>query len=880
LSGFPDEEIEIALDKSTLRKFDLSLSQIANALRTTNLDITGGTIKGTQEEMLIRSRNKQYDAKDLQNIVVFTRPSGQTIRLKDVGEVRNRWADSPSRAAFNGINSVEITVNNTDQEDLLSTCAFVNNYVKEYNASNDHMRLDVITDFSITLQQRKDLLFENGLLGFFLVLILLTLFLNLRLAFWVAIGIPVSFAGMFILATYFGITINVISLFGMIVVIGILVDDGIVIAENIYAHFERGKPLLRAALDGTVEVIPSVVSAVLTTIIAFSSFFFLDGRAGDFFSEMSFIVIATLAVSLIEGLLFLPTHLSHAKLERNAKMNPVQSAATKALFRFRDKIYAPFLRWSLHNKIITISFFFAIMFVTFGAIGGGIIRTQFFPFIERDNINISLDMPAGTNEAVTQKWIDHIESTVWAVNEQYKSEREDSLDVVRAIQKNIGPISSKARLNVILLDSETRLTPSYLIQNDIRKAAGEIEGADNVSFGGVQAFGKPISISLVSYDLVELKAAKEALKAKLKRMDALTDVIDNDQKGIREVTLELTDKARYLGLTPGAVMTQVRETFFGAQVQRLQRGEDEVKVWVRLDEKDRKQLWDLEELLITTPQGNVPLRELATYTIERGTVNINHLDGQREYRVESDLSSPNGSAPALLSQIKADILPEIFAKYPSVSARYEGQQKESQKTQDSSQTVMPLIFFLIILTITFTFRSLVQTIMIMLLIPLSLTGVAWGHWLHGMPMSILSFLGVVALIGIIVNDSLVLVSKYNINVKSGEKVYDAIFNAGISRFRAIFLTTVTTIAGLAPLIFETSFQAQFLIPMAVAIAYGIGFATMLTLVVLPSMMALVNDARVLMRHIWTNEKPTREEVEPAIKEMKSEQYFKELNNAE
>jgi len=880
LSGFPNEEIEIALDKSTLRKYNLSLSQIANALRTTNLDITGGTIKGTQEEMLIRSRNKQYDAQELQNIIVYTTPLGQTVRLKELGKVQNRWADNPARAAFNGINSVEISVNNTDQEDLLSTCAYVNNYVKEYNESHDHMRLDVITDFSVTLQQRKDLLFENGLLGFFLVLILLTLFLNLRLAFWVAIGIPVSFAGMFVLATYFGITINVISLFGMIVVIGILVDDGIVIAENIFAHFEKGKPLLRAALDGTVEVIPSVVSAVLTTIIAFSSFFFLDGRAGDFFSEMAFIVIATLAVSLIEGLLFLPTHLSHAKLERNAKKNPVQSFATGLLFKFRDKLYSPFLRWSLNNKIITISFFFAVMFITFGAMGGGIIRTQFFPFIERDNLSISLDMPAGTNEAVTQKWIDQIEANVWEVNSQYKSQREDGLDVVKAIQKNIGPISSKARLNVILLDSETRGTPSYLIENDIREATGEIEGADNLSFGGVQAFGKPISISLVSFDLVELRAAKEELKAKLKLMEALSDVIDNDQKGIREVTLELTDKARFLGLTPGVVMSQVRETFFGAQVQRLQRGEDEVKVWVRLDEKDRKQLWDLEEMLISTPQGNVPLRELANYSIERGTVNINHLDGQREYRVESSLSSPNGSAPALLAQIKADILPNIFAKYPSVKARYEGQQKESQKTQDSSQTVMPLILFLIILTITFTFRSLVQTIVIMLLIPLSLTGVAWGHWLHGMPMSILSFLGVVALIGIIVNDSLVLVSKYNINVKSGQKVYDAIYNAGISRFRAIFLTTITTIAGLAPLIFETSFQAQFLIPMAVSIAYGIGFATMLTLVVLPSMMALVNDARVLIRHIWTNEKPTREEVEPAIKEMKSEQYFKELNDAE
>ena len=879
LSGFPNEEIEIALDKSTLRKYDISLNQIATALRSTNIDITGGTIKGSQEEMLIRSRNKKYNAQDLQNVIVLTRPNGQTIRLKDVGTVRNRWEDTPTRASYNGISSIEITVNNTDQEDLLQTCEYLKEYIAEYTANTDHMQLEIITDFSVTLQQRKDLLFENGLLGFFLVLILLALFLNLRLAFWVAIGIPVSFAGMFVLASYFGITINVISLFGMIVVVGILVDDGIVIAENIFSHFEGGKPLMKAALDGTIEVLPSVVSAVLTTIIAFSSFFFLDGRAGDFFSEMAFIVIATLAISLIEGLIFLPAHLSHSKLERNAKMNPVQNAATKVLFRFRDKVYAPFLRWSLENKIITISFFVAIMIVTFGAMGGGIIRTQFFPFIERDNLNISLDMPSGTNESVTQKWIDHIESKVWLVNEQYKSEREDGLDVVKAIQKNIGPSSSKARLNVILLDSETRLTPSYLIQNDIREASGEIPGADNVSFGGVQAFGKPVSISLVSYDLEELKGAKDALKMKLKGMKSLADVVDNDQKGIREVTLHLTDKARYLGLTPGGIMSQVRETFFGAQIQRLQRGEDEVKVWVRLDEKDRKQLWDLEELEITTPQGTVPLRELASYTIERGTVNINHLDGQREFRVESDLSSPNGSAPAILTQIQQDILPDILAKYPSVNARYEGQQKESQKTQKSSQTVMPLILFLIILTITFTFRSLVQTILIMLLIPLSLTGVAWGHYIHGMPMSILSFLGIVALIGIIVNDSLVLVSKYNINIKSGQGVYYAIYNAGISRFRAIFLTTITTIAGLAPLILETSFQAQFLIPMAVAIAYGIGFATTLTLVVLPSMMALVNDARVLVKHIWTNEKPTREEVEPAIIEMKSEQYFNEINKA-
>lgn len=880
ITGFPAREIEVSLDKNSLKRFGLSVEQVSTAIARSNTDISGGILKGAEDELLIRSRNKEYDAVFMQNMVVATTSTGGVVYLKDVGEVRNRWADQPTRAAFNGKPSVEITINNTDEEDLLSTCEYTKEYIDEYNSYGNALRLDVITDYSVTLQQRKDLLFENGLLGFFLVLVLLSLFLNPRLAFWVAIGIPVSFAGMFVLAGYFGITINVISLFGMIVVIGILVDDGIVISENIYSHYEKGKPLLRAAVDGTLEVMPSVVSAVLTTIIAFSAFFFLDGRAGDFFSEMSFIVIATLAVSLIEGLLFLPAHLSHAKLKRKEEATSIQGKITKRLFKFRDRVYAPFLRWSLQYKFITIAFFIGLLMVTLGAMGGGIIKTQFFPFIERENVNISLEMTAGTRAEKTAEWIDHIESSVWEVNDQYKAARPDGLDIVQSVQKNYGPSTSKARLNVILLDSETRGTPSFEIQNAIRKAAGEIPGADNLSFGGAGAFGKPISISLVGPNLADLTAAKDELKTALKGMDALRDVVDNDQQGNREILLELTPKAKYLGLTTGALMMQVRQQFFGQQVQRLQLGEDEIKVWVRLREKDRSQLKDLEDLRIATSVGQVPLSELATYTIDRGTVTINHMDGDRQFKVESDLANPNGSAPDLMNQINADILPPILAKYPSVTTVNDGQNRESDKTQNSAKTVMPIILFLILITITFTFRSLVQTVLILLLIPLALTGVAWGHYLHGMAMSILSFLGVVALIGIIVNDSLVLVSKYNINVKKGMPVYDAIYEAGLSRFRAIFLTTITTVAGLAPLIFETSFQAQFLIPMAVSIAYGIAFATTLTLVVLPSLMALVNDIRVGMNHFWNGKKPTREAVEPAVKEQEAERYFDQLNKEE
>jgi multidrug efflux pump subunit AcrB len=348
-------------------------------------------------------------------------------------------------------------------------------------------------------------------------------------------------------------------------------------------------------------------------------------------------------------------------------------------------------------------------------------------------------------------------------------------------------------------------------------------------------------------------------------------VVDTDLEGVREIRLKLKDKAYLLGLNPASLMVQVRQGFFGYEVQRLQIQEDEVKVWLRYDDETRGSVYNLEDMYIRSPLGGkFPLRELADYSIERGSLSINHLDGEREIKVEADLADPNGSAPDMIAYVRDEVLPPILADYPGISVLFEGQNREAQKTINSAQTTLPLVLVLIILVITFTFRSFYQAVVIFTLIPLSLVGVAWGHYLHGIPLSIFSFLGIIALIGVIVNDSLVLVSKMNNYLKEGLPFAEAVFQAGLSRFRAILLTSATTIAGLAPLILEKSVQAQFLIPMAISLAYGILMATFLTLILLPVLLSYLNHAKVYGLWFWRGKKPSHEEVEPAIIELESD----------
>lgn len=872
LVGLPEEEIEIAVNQKMMRAYDLSFEQIGQAVAASNLDITGGKIETATEELLIRARYKSYDPEDLLATVIKANPQGGKVLLSDVAEVRKQFNDAAATVELNGSTAVKVLINNTDSEDILVSAEDVKAFVADFNARQDVLSATVVNNRANLLSQRKALLIENGLIGVFLVLILLSLFLNFRVAFWVAAGLPISFFGMFILATYFGVTINVISLFGMIVVVGILVDDGIVVSENIYHHYEKGKNRIRAAVDGTMEVLPAVISAVLTTIIAFSTFFYIDGRAGDFFSEMSFIVIATLGVSLIEALIILPSHIGHSKaLSLSYKKNYLERKLEAFLKRMREGFYRPVLDFALKYKFLTFSIAVAAFLITLGAMQGKLIRISYFPFIDRDNFAVSLKMPAGTREDVTISYLDKIREAALEVNDSLRDQIPGGQDVIRMVELSTGPTTNEGSLDIILLNSEERIVSSTVVVNALRELTGPIYEAENLTFGTVGAFGKPVSVSLLSKNYEDLEAVKLRLKDAMAQVAELRDVVDTDLEGVREIRLKLKDKAYLLGLNPASIMQQVRQGFFGYEVQRLQIKEDEVKVWVRYDDETRGSIYNLEEMYIRAPQGGkYPLRELADYTIERGSLTINHLDGEREIKVEADLADPNGSAPDMIALVRDEVLPPILADYPSVSFLFEGQNREAQKTIISAQKTFPLILVLIILVITFTFRSFYQAVVIFTLIPLSLVGVAWGHYLHGIPLSIFSFLGIIALIGVIVNDSLVLVSKMNNYLKEGLDFHDAVFQAGLSRFRAILLTSATTIAGLAPLILEKSVQAQFLIPMAISLAYGIMMATFLTLILLPVLLTYLNHAKIYGLWFWRGKKPNHEEVEPAIIELKDE----------
>jgi len=514
----------------------------------------------------------------------------------------------------------------------------------------------------------------------------------------------------------------------------------------------------------------------------------------------------------------------------------------------------------------------ALLILTIGAIGGGIIRFTFFPQVASDRVVITLKMPQGTSERITDSLITEIENVAWKVNEDFTARQTGHRQVIQNIIKRVGPGTANASLNINLLPGENRDFPSFQISTAINDAVGTINGVESIEFGSGSNFGgKPISVSLISNNITELKLAKVLLKNSLKDNTLLKDVSDNDPAGIKEIKISLKENAHALGFQLGNVISQVRSGFFGAQAQRFQRRRDEIRIWVRYNKDERSSIKNLDDMRLVSPTGErVPFNEIANYVIARGEIAINHLNGKREIRIDADLKNPKTSATEIMTNIKSEMLPVIQAKFPGVTAAFEGQNREASKTTGSASRVVPLIIFLIYIIIAFTFRSFSQPLLLLLMIPFSLIGVAWGHWLHGFSINMLSFLGIIALIGIVVNDGLVLISKLNGYLKEGMNYDDALYAAGKSRFRAIFLTSITTVAGLTPLMFETSRGAQFLIPMAISIAYGIIIATILTLVMLPLMLSAGNNFKVYWQWLLKGKKPSKEEVERAVKEQNNE----------
>ena len=904
-SGFSENEIEISVNEKLLSKYNLTFYEILDAVQKSNIIVSGGTIKTNKERFLIRSNNKNYYSNELNEIVVKSFPSGNNLKLGDVSNVYEKFSDDEPQLKFiDNKSSVIMTVLSTKNEDLLESADKIRLYIEDFNKKNKNIQLIKLKDYSEVLRQRTNLLLENGGLGILLVLGLLSLFLNTRLAFWVAFGLPISFLGMLIFAGNFNITINIMSLFGMIVVIGILVDDAIVIAENIYKHFESGKSAADSAVDGTLEVLPAIVSAIITTIISFATLLLLAGDVGNFFGEVAMIVIITLLVSLVEALIILPSHLAHSNALQRKKedkdgilftffstMKKLNQKGYRVMDWLRDKIYTPMLRFGLEYRFLSLSGFIAALMLTVSSVFGGVISMTFFPTIASDFVTVDLKMPMGTSTKVTDSIINVIEkNAIIAGNElEEKYMKDDERKLIQNIQKNIGNYadnlemvagvgniegSSVASLEIYMLDSEERTQDiqSSMLASLIRKKTGTIAGAEKFIINdGANFGGSPVAISLLSNNKADLKNAKDDLIKNLKSNPILVDVAHNDPQGLKEIDIKLKENAYSLGLNLQAVMTQVRSAFFGLEAQRIQRGNDDIKLWIRYDESSRSEIKNLDNMKIVTPNGRkVFLKEIANFSINRGDVAINHLDGKREIKITANLIDPNQSASDAVFNIQQNIIPIIEEKYPTIETSFEGQYREANKTIQSSKIVFPLALFLIFCVIGFTFRTYSQPFLLLLLIPFSLTTVAWGHLFHGFPVNVISLLGVIALVGILVNDGLVLISKFNSNLRSGKSYDESLFGAGKERFRAIFLTSITTMAGLAPIIFEKSFQAQLLKPMAISIAYGIGYATFLTLILLPILLSLTNTFKLNFIWLRSGLKLDKRDVEAPVIELKKE----------
>ncbi len=875
IGGLPNIEFSIEVTEEDMRRYEMTFDEISAAVAAANINISGGKLETKDEEVLIRTWGRKYFAKQLHSIVVRGTADGTIVYLRDIANIKEKWEDVPNRVSFNGKGAVILKIEKTGHEDILAIAEKVKTYVKEFNQKNSVIHASILDDRTIPLLQRINLLMRNGILGLILVLLLLSFFLNLRFSFWVSVGLPFSFAGMFILIAFVGITINVISLFGMIIVVGILVDDAIVVGENIFAHYERGKPPLNAAIDGAFEMLPPVFTSVFTTIVAFTPFFFLDGVMGKFIWHMALVVISALLFSLVEAFFILPAHLAHSKgLQSHQKDSKIRKKIERFIHTLTHKIYAPLLRSAMNHKWITVVAPTAFVLLTIGLVRGGFIGLTFFPIIDGDTLPVNLTLVAGSQEKDVDEILAKIEKACWQVNEEMKKERPDKKDLILGIKRVIGSNDLKeqgshvGKLKLQLLDGEARMMDTEIISNRIRDVVGPIPEAQNITFGRVSMFGKPVSISLLGTEPDQLRKARDLLVAELKEFDALKDVVDTEQEGRREIDIRLKPRADAMGLKLQDVIGQVRQGFFGQQIQRIQRGRDEIRVWVRYSDKDRASLTLLDQMRIRTPQGEYPFSELAYYKVRRGVTRINHLNRRREITVEASLSSEDVDLPPILNEIQTEVVPKILSKVNNVQALFEGQSREQKKITTSVITVFPIAMVVMFIMIVLVFRSVAQAGLVITLIPLGIMGAIWGHGIRGIQLNMLSLYGIIALTGIVVNDSIVLVDQVNRNLRLGQKFFDAVYNAGISRLRPILLTTLTTSIGLAPILIEKSRQAQFLIPMAVSVAFGLLFGTFILLLILPAGLLVLNRVRMVWAGFFTSELLTPESVEPAVKELK------------
>ena len=868
--GYAPIIISVEIDEAALLRYNINFDRISSAIKVSNIDISGGSIKTQRDEIIIRSNNRNTTTEGVENIVVFSDINGDIVKLKDIAKVALEFSDIPIKSYVNGERAINFLIKKTPDEDIKKIANSMQAYITKFNNENPEYEIVTLFQFSDMLDQRIETLTSNLLIGLLLVALILGLFLSFRLSIWVAFGIPFSFIGMLSIGVLYGITINMISLFGMILVVGILVDDGIVIAENIYSHFQRGKSPMKAALDGTMEVITPVFTSVITTVFAFATLLFVGGQM-EMMQEMAFCVIVALLFSLIEAFLILPSHLASKGTltqEGTTKYDKFKQKVEKKVNQLRDgytKINTNFVK-NYRKHVWTPV---AMMVIVIILLATGVIRWTFFPSVPFNEVKIEFSYKPGEREFRTENFLWYVDSIISDYHQELIEEYNDTLftDVSLSVgfTEELG-VSGPHVGSIRLAIKENELISTIDISNELQKRIhpDSIAIMEKISVGGFQQFGKAVSISLQSEDDEELKSAVKWLKQGIGSMNTVKVVMDNGGIGSQEIHINLKEKAYALGLNEATVMKQIRQGFFGEEAQRLIIGRDEVKIWLRYLESDRNSIGDLSKVKIKTINGDTyPLEEVANYEYKRGRVKINHINGTKEIRVDASLYNSEFSGE-VNEQIEREYLSVLKNNFPNVNYKIMGQAEEAADSGKRLGIAFLISIILILLTMALTFKSFYQARLIIMVVPVGLFSAILGHGIIGKPLSIMSIWGVIALIGILVNDAIVMLDKYNRNLEDGMNMSDAVIEAGSSRFRVIILTTITTFVGLFPLILEKSFQAQFLIPMAISVAFGLLFSTIILLFYFPSLILYFNDLRRVRWWLWNGgtTPPTKIEVEP------------------
>ena len=875
LANVRDMEISIETSEDTLRRYGMTFDEVAMAIHKSSVDLPGGSIKVKDSgEVLLRTKGQAKEVLDFEQIVLRTLPDGTRLRLGQVATLIDGFEENDRESYFDGERCALVKVFRVGDENAIE----ISDIVKQYITESAHLfpegiALETWQDDSFYLAGRRDLMIRNGVTGFCLVFMVLALFLRFRLAFWVSLGIPISFLGTFWLMPGLDVSISMISLFAFIVVLGIVVDDAILIGENIHAHHERGTPGLKGSVAGAIEMAKPVTFAVATSIAAFAPLIFVAGNTGKIMKFIPLIVIPTLFFSLIESLFILPKHLSNLRRVDNIEdgkglvgaWRRFQNRFVTKMDQFVLRIYRPSLRWCLEWRYLTMAIAIAVFMITMGLVGGGHVRFTFFPPVEGDNVAAAVTMPLGTTMEETKRAVKKLEQAAIEVRDELDAKSEEYYpSIVRHMLRSVGgqpfmtdqsrsggSVSSNitgahtGEVHIEAAPSEDRQFTAQEFARRWREKVGEMPEAENLQFtADIFQAGDAINIVLNGANFDELQDAAEWLKGELAKLKGVIDIADSFREGKEEIQLAIKPEAEALGLTQVDLARQVRSAFYGEEVQRIQRGRDDVRVVLRYPQNERRSLANLENMRIRLPGGTeIPFNEVAQVTFGRGYESIRRIDRRRAVNVTADVDASVGNTQEINRTLETDILPKLRVEFPGVYWGFEGEQSEQAETVASMSYLYGIALIIIYGLLAIPFSSYIQPIIVMAAIPFGLIGAIWGHIVMGMDVTILSGFGVVALTGVVVNDSLVMVDYVNRKRGIGLSEMESARQAGMSRFRPIILTSLTTFAGLTPLLLEKSLQAKFLVPMGVSLGFGVIFATVITLILVPSMYLILEDIR-------------------------------------